>query len=243
MNDWYKESFGEDYLLVYQHRSKEQAKQEVDQLIGWLDLKPQERILDLCCGSGRHTIALAKAGFNAIGFDLSEVLLNHALRDSQELPIYFVHGDMRRLPFVENSFHVVLNLFTSFGYFDQNESNRSVLKEISRVLKPNGRFCIDFLNASYVRKNLIPESKRKIGETMVHEVREIKDDFVTKTLRVVDPNRERVYYERVKLYSKLEMLDMLGQVGLEVQQIFGNFTGQPYSEDSERMILIGRAIK
>lgn len=243
MNDWYKESFGEDYLLVYQHRSKEQAKQEVDQLIGWLDLKPQERILDLCCGSGRHTIALAKAGFHAIGFDLSEVLLHHALKDSQGLPIYFVHGDMRRLPFVEDSFHVVLNLFTSFGYFDQNESNRLVLKEISRVLKPNGRFCIDFLNASYVRKNLIPESKRKIGDTVVHEVREIKDDFVTKTLRVVNPNRERVYYERVKLYSKLEMLEMLGQVGLEVQQIFGNFSGQPFSEDSERMILVGRSVK
>ena len=75
MKYWYKESFGEDYLLVYQHRSKEQAEQEVKQFIQWLALKPNDRILDLCCGSGRHTISLAELGYHVVGIDLSETLL------------------------------------------------------------------------------------------------------------------------------------------------------------------------
>lgn len=243
MQHWYKESFGEDYLLAYQHRSKEQAQKEVNQLIRWLQLKPQDHILDLCCGSGRHTISLAESGYHTVGIDLSETLLNKAVEDAQDLPVTFVHGDMRNVPFVDDSFQVVLNLFTSFGYFERNDHNVSVLKEIRRVLKPNGRFCIDFLNASYVQEHLVPESKRIIGETLIHEVREIKDDAVIKTLRIIDSENERVYYERIKMYTKSEMIKMLEQVGLHVEQIFGNFMGQPFSKESERMILLGRARK
>lgn len=240
MKHWYKESFGEDYLLVYRHRSKEQAKQEINQLIRWLNLTPDDHILDLCCGSGRHAISLAEAGYHAIGIDLSKTLLGKAIQDAKGLPVYFVHGDMRNLPFVDQSFQVVLNLFTSFGYFEQNESNRKVLKEIVRVLQPGGRFCIDFLNESYVRRHLVPESKRRIGDALIHEVREIKGDSVIKTLRIIDSDHERVYFERVKMYSKSEMLEMLKQAGLTVEQMYGNFLGQPYTKNSERMILIGR---
>ena len=206
MKYWYKESFGEDYLLVYQHRSKEQAEQEVKQFIQWLALKPNDRILDLCCGSGRHTISLAELGYHVVGIDLSETLLKKAVVDSQGLPVTFIHGDMRQLPFVDHSFQVVLNLFTSFGYFEGNDSNLRVLKEMSRVLEPDGRFCIDFLNADYVREHLVPESKRIIGNTLIHEVREIKGDTVIKMIRVVDPANERVYYERVKMYTKWKWL-------------------------------------
>lgn len=240
MKYWYKESFGEDYLLIYRHRSKEQARQEINQLIHWLQLTTDDHILDLCCGSGRHAISLAEAGYHAIGIDLSKTLLQKAIQDAQGLPVYFVHGDMRELPFVDQSFQVVLNLFTSFGYFEQNESNLNVLKEIKRVLQPAGRFCIDFLNERYLRRNLVPESKRKIGNTLVHEVREIKGDTVIKTLRISDSKGERIYFERVKLYTQAEMLQMLEQVGLHVDQIYGDFMGQPYTEESERMILIGR---
>lgn len=239
MKYWYQESFGEDYLLIYRHRSKEQAKQEIDQLIKWLQLTTNDHILDLCCGSGRHAISLAEAGYHAIGIDLSETLLRKAIQDAQGLPVYFVHGDMRRLPFLDGSFQVVLNLFTSFGYFEQNESNLMVLKEIQRVLKPKGRFCIDFLNEQYLRRNLVPESKRKIGDTLIHEVREIKGDSVIKTLCISDHKNERVYFERVKMYTQAEMIAMLEQAGLAIDQIYGDFRGQPYSEDSERLILIG----
>ena len=154
----------------------------------------------------------------------------------------FIHGDMRQLPFVDHSFQVVLNLFTSFGYFEGNDSNLRVLKEMSRVLEPDGRFCIDFLNADYVREHLVPE-KRIIGNTLIHEVREIKGDTVIKMIRVVDPANERVYYERVKMYTKSEMVKMLEQVGLQVEQILGNYAGQPFSQNSKRMILLGKAKK
>lgn len=239
MKCWYKKSFGEDYLLIYRHRSREQAKQEINRLIQWLHLTTDDHILDLCCGSGRHAISLAEAGYHVIGIDLSKTLLRKAIQDAQGLPVYFVHGDMRKLPFVDQSFEVVLNLFTSFGYFEKNECNLEVLKEIYRVLKPHGRFCIDFLNEQYLRRNLVPESKRMIDDTLIHEVREIKGDSVIKTLRIADAERERVYFERVKMYTKAEMIAMLKQAGLTVDRIYGDFQGQPYSDDSERMILVG----
>lgn len=241
MKQWYKKSFGEDYLIVYQHKSLSEAEQEVAQLIEWLQIGAEDHILDLCCGSGRHTIALGKLGYSVIGLDLSKTLLSQAVKASEDLPVHFVLGDMRDLPFIDQSFQVVLNLFTSFGYFERDINNLAVLKEMKRVLKPKGLFCIDFLNPHYVRNHLVPESSRMIGNTLIHEERKIKGDLVIKTLKVKDEiGSERVYYERVKMYTKQEMVSMLEAVGLHVNQIFGDFLGSPFKKNSERMILIGK---
>ncbi len=241
-NQWYQESFGDDYLLVYQHRNRTMADQEVDQLLTWLDLSKEDRILDLCCGMGRHSITLAKRGLQVLGLDLSEVLLRKAnsLAYQEGLWVPFIHGDMRKLPFVENSFDVVLNLFTSFGYFPEDDENRQVLAEVSRVLRTSGRFFIDFLNRKRVVETLVPESQRFIQDVAIYEQRWIDGDFVCKKIRVRDGSGERVYHERVKMYTFEQMCDLLTQSGLRPIKAYGNFHGDPYSEDSERMMIIGK---
>jgi ubiquinone/menaquinone biosynthesis C-methylase UbiE len=244
MAEWYEESFGEDYLLVYKHRSQEDAFREVEKMIEWLKPDPSSLILDLCCGMGRHTIAFAKKGYPVIGLDLSKRLLLEANRRAElaKLAVPFVHGDMRHLPFVEESFAVVVNLFTSFGYFEEDLSNQLVLSEMARVLKKNGVFCIDYLNRDYVIRHLVPESERMENGVFIREKRWIEGDYVYKRIWVQKEKEERTYWERVKMYSPDRFVAMLQQQGLRPEQFFGDFTGTPFHKDCPRFIVVGRKV-
>ncbi|SDX52628.1 Methyltransferase domain-containing protein [Marininema mesophilum] len=239
---WYEESFGEDYLLVYRHRDNSHAEQEVHEVAKWLDLGEGTSVLDLCCGTGRHSRSLARLGCQVTGIDLSEVLLSHAQSSKEELGIRYVRGDMRELPFTDQSFDAVVNLFTSFGYFVEDEENAKVLKEIQRVIKPGGRFLIDFLNREAVKKNLIPQSERMDGDIRILEERWIDGDFVCKTIILTKEHGEKkVYQERVKMYSLEQMEAMIDASGLQIDRVSGDFKGSPYSKDhSQRMIFTGR---
>ncbi|WP_337588938.1 class I SAM-dependent methyltransferase [Gorillibacterium massiliense] len=116
MERWYERSFGRDYLLVYKHRDFQRAQAEVHEMVRWLSLKPGVEVLDLCCGMGRHSMALADAGYQVTGVDLSDVLLAEARRLDPAGRMKWVKGDMRRIP-LSGPFDAVVNLFTSFGYF------------------------------------------------------------------------------------------------------------------------------
>lgn len=243
MNRWYEESFGEDYLRVYKHRNAESAENEMNQVIEWLGLTKDELILDMCCGAGRHTIALARKQFYLVGFDLSKVLLSKAQEDAGELPISFVLGDMRAMPFVDDSFHVILNLFTSFGYFPTDEDNQKVFAEIARVLKPGGRFLIDYINHQRVKENLVPFSEREENGMRIAEKRFIEHEFVCKEICIEDEKGERHYHERVRMYTEYEMRKMMEDAGLSIENVRGNFDGEELHAQSERIIFIGKAGK
>jgi len=243
MGKWYEHSFGEDYLVVYKHRSRLDASKEVEKLVKWLKLKETDFILDLCCGMGRHTIALAERGFRVVGVDLSETLLSKAVQSSTRLSIPFIKGEMRNLPFVNHTFDVVINLFTSFGYFEDDQENIKALREMARVLKPDGRFLVDFLNRSAVEKTLVPVSEREQDGLFIREERAIDGDFVCKTILIRDQKGERRYLEKVKMYKLEQMKQMMAEAGLKISMIFGNFNGETYRDDSERMILVGSVKK
>ncbi|WP_169713717.1 class I SAM-dependent methyltransferase [Paludifilum halophilum] len=241
MASWYEESFGEDYLLVYRHRDRVHADREMNAVARWLDLQPGEEVLDLCCGTGRHSIPLQKMGFRVTGIDLSDVLLKRAEEMSRGMDIRYLRGDMRSLPFDPNAFDAVVNLFTSFGYFAEDEDNRKVLSELARVLKPGGRFLVDFLNRESVERSLVPESEREVDGTRIREKRWIDGEFVRKTILVTDERGERRYQERVKMYDRERMEAMMDSVGLAVDQVKGDFEGHRYSRaESPRMIFVGR---
>lgn len=243
MSEWFKESFGEDYLLVYRHRTLAAAANEVDAIVKWLNLSPEDHILDLCCGTGRHSIALAKRGYRVTGLDLSETLLSYAITLSKGLPVRFVHGDMRSLPFSDGMFDVVLNLFTSFGYFVEDRDNERVLAEICRVLKPGGQFLIDFLNRPAVIRGLVPVSEREENGVKIREERWIEGDLVRKRIFLSDSRGMRRYEERVKMYARDQMEQMMQKAGLLVDRVWGDFEGNPHTEYSQRMIMAGRRYK
>jgi SAM-dependent methyltransferase len=144
---------------------------------------------------------------------------------------------MRELPWGEQSFDAVFNLFTSFGYLESEKEDQKVLHEIERVLKPDGCFVIDFLNPIYVANHLILSSTRQVGGETVLEERWIEDDTVNKKITIQD----RAYYEKVRLYTDEQLTGMLQTTGLKVIGIKGNYAGHPYdAERSKRMMFWGR---
>src|SRR5690606_21057041 len=116
---------------------------EVKRMIDWLGLPQGSTVLDLCCGMGRHSLALHEFGYRVTGIDLSEVLLEEAKKLDQTGKVTWIHGDMRYVP-LEAQFDAEVNLFTSFGYFDQDDENGKVVREMDRLLAPAGKFIIDF---------------------------------------------------------------------------------------------------
>lgn len=247
MTEWYERSFGEDYLLVYKHRDVQGAKREVHTMISWLGLPAGANVLDLCCGMGRHSMALVEAGYKVTGIDLSDVLLREAHNHDPEGRVTWLKGDMRKLP-LEGGFDAVVNLFSSFGYFEEDTEHIKVLKEIRRVLKPGGQFIIDFLNPSYTVKHLVPHSERVDEGQQITEERSIQDGYVKKHIEIQSldsssSDEPRRYLERIKLYNREDFTEMLTQSGLQLEHVYGGYGNIPYDpEVSSRMIMVGRAL-
>lgn len=248
MKPWYEQSFGSDYMLVYKHRNWEEANKEVGKMIGWLQLPKKARVLDIGCGMGRHALAMARCGYAVTGTDLSPVLLEEAKLHDEEGQVNWVPGDMRELPFEEESFDATVNLFTSFGYFSLEDDNVHVLRQIRKVLRPEGSFLIDFLNPVHVAQTLVPRSERIDEETGLHilEERSILNGWVQKEITVYDPQKreeQRQYLERVRLYQRDWFERNLALCSLGLEKLYGNYDGSAYEQEaSPRMIMTGRAL-
>ncbi len=233
---WYKEWFGAEYLELYAHRDEGEAERHVELVASLFPERPHA-VLDLACGAGRHTAALRRHGYRALGVDLSLVLL----LEPPVLPR--VAGDMRRLPFAEGSFDWVLNFFTSFGYFESEEENFRVLEEVARVLVHGGRFLLDLMNLDATLAQLKEYEQWHDGDRRV-EIRRWwnpEQRRINKRIRLATAGREpRSFLESVRAYTREEVAVGLRQAGLEVTATFGNFAGEAYGRDSERLILVGR---
>jgi SAM-dependent methyltransferase len=232
--DWFEETFGDDYLRIYQHRDETEAERAIDLIAAHVRGRDIQSVLDLACGAGRHSKALCERWWT-VGLDLSAALLRVARRETPDAP--YVRADMRELPFRAESFDLVVNLFTSFGYFDDDQDHGRVLACVRTVMKPGGTLVIDFLNASQVRRNLVPYDERVENGITIEQSRIISPDdrFVEKRIRLRERGRE--YVERVRLFSAGDLERMLEGAGFDVVQCFGDYAGSSWSENSPRTIL------
>ncbi len=162
-SDWWQHIFNSIYLKTDSDVvcDLNTTKKEVGLFCSILKLSPKDRILDLCCGQGRHSLELARLGFRHIeGLDRSHYLIQKARDRAREqgLKVRFREGDARRLPYPDNSFGVVMILGNSFGYFENIKDDLRVLKEVYRTLKPLGRVLIDVADGKYLKENFEPRS-------------------------------------------------------------------------------------
>jgi SAM-dependent methyltransferase len=149
---------------------------------------------------------------------------------------------MRHLPFADESFDLVTSFFTSFGYFDSDDEDRKVLAEVRRVLRPEGRVMLDFLNARRVRESLEPRDERRIGGKRVEQMRRLVDGGrrVEKRIRIRGEGVEEDFVERVRLYDAADLAALFDAVGLVVERRFGDYAGAPPSPSAPREILLAR---
>lgn len=237
---WYKSWFNSPwYTKLYQHRTEQEAYEAVQLVRDVAGLQQGARVLDLCCGYGRHANALAEHGYMVVGLDASEHLIALANDRYPHDNVEYVIGDMRG-PYPGGPFDAIVNFFTSFGYFDTHEENMHVLHTITESLNSGGILVFDFLNASFVRRTLNPESMNMVGETMIIQERWIDEPYVKKRITVNVPcSSEHVFSEQVRLYSAHELCDMVTQAGLCVRSTHGSYAGAPFVEaTSERCIII-----
>ena len=162
-DNWYASWFNTPYYhILYKDRNHREAALFMNQLTAFLNLKPKDSILDLACGHGRHSKYLYKQGFDVTGVDLSEESIQYA-KQYEKPGLHFEVHDMC-LPYPKQ-FDAVFNLFTSFGYFENEEDNLRTIKAIKAELKPEGHGVIDFLNVELAIKNMIPSEnflKRRV---------------------------------------------------------------------------------
>jgi ubiquinone/menaquinone biosynthesis C-methylase UbiE len=240
-SDWFASAFDALYPVVYAHRTVEAARPECEFAAEKLRLHPNDRLLDLCCGNGRHLVHMLKHTSHCTGLDFSRPLLRLAVESTRGRAA-LVRADMRKPPFRE-AFSVVVNFFTSFGYFAEDEDNDAAARALARMLKPGGRFMIDFLNVPHVEETLKPESERFQDGYRILEKRWIDERLrrVNKST-VVEHNGVRVSMtsESVRLYDLNDLESMLGRWGLEICTVYGNYQGEPLTTRQPRMILIGR---
>ncbi|RYZ36141.1 MAG: class I SAM-dependent methyltransferase [Sphingobacteriales bacterium] len=235
---WYTTWFDSPYYhILYKDRDTEEAKQFLDKLLTYLHPKPHYTILDLACGKGRHSIYLNSQGFDVTGIDLSEHNIEAAKKHENEHLHFEVH-DMRET-FREEAFDFVLNLFTSFGYFEEETDNIIALRAASQSTKHGGKIVIDFMNTGYALKNLVANEQKEIDGVQFGITRKLQNGFIVKHITIQDGGRQHTFEERVRALSYDDFIEYFRMADLRLADVFGSYSLEPFNpETSERMIFV-----
>ena len=235
--NWYTSWFDTPfYHILYKNRDYKEAGDFMENLTSFLKLPKNAEILDLACGKGRHAKYLNDLGYKVTGVDLSPKSIAFA-KQFENSSLHFVEHDMC-LPFPKK-FDAVFNLFTSFGYFENNEDNLKTIKAIKTELKSNGFAVIDFLNAKYVKRNLVPSETKIIDEITFHINRSIVDGYIIKNISFQYNCQDFVFEERVKAITLSDFKACFKQANISLTHCFGDYQLNDFQEEtSERLILI-----
>lgn len=239
---WYEEWFDHpEYELVYQDRDEEEAEELADFLERVVEPVPSAAVLDVGCGRGRHARALARRGYHVTGVDLSDRAIEAARRraEDEDLEVLFLVGDMR-LPVCDCCFDGVINVFTAFGYFEDDEDHVRALRAMRRSLRPGGWFLQDYFNVSYVVSNLVPKDSTVRDHSRIEQSRWIEDGRINKQITIRSNGDERTFQESVRLFELEDFRSMYDEAGFDIVETYGDYQGHAYGERAPRLILHAR---
>jgi 2-polyprenyl-3-methyl-5-hydroxy-6-metoxy-1,4-benzoquinol methylase len=241
---WYESFFEDDWLKIAQTRPEERTEQEVVFVVEKLGLAAGDRVLDLACGHARLSIPLAERGSVVTGIDLSETSLALARERAAAagVEIELVQGDMRELSW-ENEFEAVINVFTSFGYFEDEADHERVVEGVARALRPGGAFLLDTINLLGLARRYRERGWEEVGDDVFLQLHEY--DFLAGRNRarwtLIGPDgTRRELSHSVRIFAPHELAALLRGAGLEVEAAYGDFEGGELSFDSWRLILVAR---
>ena len=238
-SNWYASWFNTPYYhILYKDRDYTEAALLIQNLVAHLQLSPDAKVLDLACGKGRHARLLNTMGFNVVGADLSENNITYAKQFENERLQFHVHNMLVPFP---DTFDAVFNLFTSFGYFDSHKENQQTISAIKQALKNKGIGVIDFLNPTYVTRNLVPKEEKVIEGIRFIIHRTIAKNHVVKRINFKHNHTDFEFFERVQLLTLSDFEHYLKQANCQLINTFGDYHLNPYHDaNSERLILTFR---
>ena len=241
MTNWYKNWFDSEYYhILYNKRDHNEAELFINNLLKILSPNKEAYFLDLCCGKGRHSILLNKMGYKVDGMDLSKNSIEQALREKRNNLNFFVR-DMRQIN-EHSKYDYILNLFTSFGYFNDTKDNHLVINGVTKALKKDGLFVIDFLNIKKTLKNLTKSEKIKINEINFYIKRWSDLNFLYKKIEFKEKTKKFEFTERIQLLNKEEIINLCSKSNLKNISTFGDYQLNDFNENSERLILLFKKI-
>lgn len=235
--DWFVSWFDTNYYhTLYSHRDDYEAQEFIINIVNFLNFKKDDILLDLGCGKGRHSIYLNSLGYNVVGADLSKNSIQLAKQFENDR-LKFIEQDMRD-PF-NTTYNAILNLFTSFGFFEDDADDIAVLQNIKNGLKPEGFAIIDFMNVKKVVSNLVSEEIQTIEGILFKINRYLKDGFIVKEINFDADGEHHTYLEKVKSLELPKIKSYLNSVDFKIKHTFGNYQLEDFNEEtSDRLILV-----
>lgn len=236
MKEWFESWFDTDfYHMLYEHRDNTEAEHFIRNLVRELPIPSDVELLDLACGRGRHSIYLDSLGFKTTGVDLSPKNIEAAKKYESESLQFFVHDMRDALP--DHEFDIVLNLFTSYGYFN-HAGNLKVLQSIYSYLKPGGKLVIDYLNEKLIPRDHESRFVQSAGGIDFHIHKQVKGNQVVKTIQFETAEGKQQYEEQVTLLSLEEFEQLFDQTNFEIETIYGDYDLNPFQTNSDRLIIV-----
>ena len=229
--DWFDSDY---YHVLYKNRDYSEARNFIDNIVEYIDLKKGSQILDLACGNGRHSIYLDKIGFKVVGTDKSPNNIKKA-KASYNQSLSFLQMEM--IDDTNHKYDVIFNLFTSFGYVN-HDYNLKTIKNIERQLKDDGIVVIDFMNTLFVKNNLVIEETKVIDDLSFKIKRKSDGKHIYKEIKFQD-KKDYFFQEKVMDLSRKDFENYLIRYNLKIIKTFGDYNLNEFDiENSERLIMV-----
>lgn len=215
---------------------------EVDAIVNLTGMVPGMEVLDLCCGPGRHCVELARRGMKVTGVDRTRSYLRRAQRKAERagVDVDFVQRDMRE-PLGQARYHVAINMFTSFGYFEAPSDDLRVAANLRQALKPGGVLLLDTVGKEYVARSWKDRDWAELpeGGFLLQERRLSQGwSWIENRWVLVRDGQTEEFTIGHRLYAASELVTLLSSVGFGPVQVFGSLDGDPYDERGERLVLV-----
>ena len=240
-DDAYWETFGP--MMFGQHRW-DAAPTEVEQLIALTGIEADCSLLDLCCGPGRHALELARRGFEVTGVDRNPAYLAEAQRraDAESLDVTFIREDMRSFC-QPDSFNAAINMFTAFGYFEDEDENRQVAANLHRSLKDSGKLVMEMRGKETLARDFRERDwhRGEDGSIMLEERKPTRNwTWIENTWILLEGESRREFALSLRIYSAAELAALLMDAGFSSVDAFGGLDGSPYDHQARRLVVVAR---
>ena len=229
--------------VLFNQQRQSRAKEEVEKIEKLLQIEQRSRILDLPCGNGRHSLELSRRGFDVVGVDRTTAYIDKARSEAEKrsLDAAFVVGDMREYC-APNSFDVIMNMFGSFGYFEDPEDDRKVVENMYASLRSGGRFLIETMGKEILARGFQTRDWGEEGDLLLLSEKKVSQNWGRVDTRwiAIQGTKRVEHHVSVRSYSAAELSSLLSDCGFPKVRVHGSLDGTEYDQAAQRLVVIGR---